>query len=222
MVRPGDNNEALRYSLRSLSNLPHGRVFISGYTPKWVTGVVSLNRNQEGVHDLENSNRNLLGALQQSDLSDDFILMMDDVFIMRPIDEVPVCYDRTLGDRVTRYRTGNRFEQAYSLLRTQDWLKKHAPIDRAYLNYEMHFPCVFNKEKLLTVMEEAMNELPLIAIRPRTLYYNYYQIKGQEVNDAKDSTDTENNFISSGRDFATSGTGELIRSCFTDRSTYES
>ena len=39
VVRPGERNEELRYSLRSLSNLPHGRVWIAGYMPKWVTGV---------------------------------------------------------------------------------------------------------------------------------------------------------------------------------------
>lgn len=38
LCRPGENLE-LRYSLRSLRNVPHGRVWIFGDCPDWVTNV---------------------------------------------------------------------------------------------------------------------------------------------------------------------------------------
>ena len=43
IVCPGDQNEELRYSLRSVArNLPGRRVWIFGHTPPWVTGVHSV------------------------------------------------------------------------------------------------------------------------------------------------------------------------------------
>ncbi|MFF3129757.1 hypothetical protein ACFVRD_48125 [Streptomyces sp. NPDC057908] len=36
VVRPWNQNEQLRYSLRTLANLPHRRVWIAGYCPTWV------------------------------------------------------------------------------------------------------------------------------------------------------------------------------------------
>lgn len=220
VVREGEDNEALRYSLRSLANFPHGSVFISGYTPSWVQGVISLNRKQ-GVHtDLENTNLNLIGALKQPDLSEDFILMMDDVFFMYPTEEVPICYNGTLDHRIETYKTDNRFNQAYSLMKTRDWLKAQGCDD--LMNYEMHFPCLFNKHDLFSMYENAINDIPLIAIRPRTMYYNLYKLNGQEVDDAKESRNKKAQFISVGRDFSTSETGRYIRSIFTDRSPYES
>ena len=47
-VRPGDRNDELRYSLRSLANLPHDRVWIVGHTPPWVTGIESIQGNTVG------------------------------------------------------------------------------------------------------------------------------------------------------------------------------
>ncbi len=38
VVRPGDKNEELRYSIRSvIANLPHRKVWIAGYKPTWLS-----------------------------------------------------------------------------------------------------------------------------------------------------------------------------------------
>jgi hypothetical protein len=217
VVRQGDKNETLRYSLRSLKNLPHDKVFISGYTPSWVKGVISLNRSQGGYSDLENSTLNLKGAIAQPDLSDDFILMMDDVFITRPTD-VDFYYHGTLDDKIASYKSSGNMGQAISLVATKNWLKSRG-YDGLH-NFELHFPYRFNKQKLQVMFD--VWDRPLLELRPRTCYGNLYNINGQEANDAKDSTNTENSYISAGRDFDTSETGRLIRSIFTDRSPYES
>lgn len=219
VVRESEDNEALRYSLRSLVHLPHGKVFMSGYTPSWVRGVVSINREQDHAPDLANSNTNLYAALIQPDLSDDFIVMNDDFFIMEPVESIPVLHQGSLDARIAAYRTDNRFEQAYSLIRTKEWLEKNGY--SSLLSYELHMPMVYNRQKLLQVFHR-WQPYPLFTLRPRTCYGNVYHLNGQEVNDAKDSTNKEDVFISAGRDFNTSYTGQFVRSHFTNPSTYES
>ena len=56
VVRPGDENEALRYSLRSLANIPHRTVWIAGYRPKWCYGIVYVPRDQADQPDPTHSN----------------------------------------------------------------------------------------------------------------------------------------------------------------------
>ena len=35
-VKPSEDNDELKYSLRSLKNLNHGQVYLVGYRPSWV------------------------------------------------------------------------------------------------------------------------------------------------------------------------------------------
>ena len=131
VVRPGESNEVLRYSLRSLVNLPHRQVYISGYCPSWVKNVIYIATDQEGNDDLDNSNHNLICAAIREDLSDNFILMNDDFFIMAPADVVPPMHQGSLDGTIERYKTGNRFGQAYSLIKTRQWLFE-ARVGRLY------------------------------------------------------------------------------------------
>jgi hypothetical protein len=40
VVRPGNRNEELRYSLRSIAaHLPHRRVWLAGFCPSWVRNI---------------------------------------------------------------------------------------------------------------------------------------------------------------------------------------
>jgi hypothetical protein len=220
VVRDGEDNEALRYSLRSLSNIKHGKIFIVGYTPSWVSGLISIPVNQSNASDLENSNANLLVGLINPGLSNDFILMMDDIFIMRPL-QVGYYAHGLLSDRIAQYKRWNKFEQAYSLITTQNWLMSHNMSSQ--LNCELHFPFSFNRQKL-AIMFKLWGDKPLAQLRPRTAYGNMWlsQLRIEEANDAKDSTNAKDNFISAGRDFGTSDIGGLIKSIFTNPSPYES
>jgi hypothetical protein len=193
-VRVGERNEPLRYSLRSLANFPHRRVLVAGFKPSWVRGVSYHYRNQTGMPDQFNSNANLLLALADSELSDEFVLMDDDFYINRPTLTIPVMHQGSLDERIRSYQSGNRFGQAYSLMRTRTLLFKWGIVQP--LSYELHMPMVMNKYRLMELFRRS--PLPLFALRPRTLYGNVYNLSGEVTTDAKDQCDQTKRFCSSG------------------------
>ena len=98
-VRKGDQNEELRYSLRSLVNLPHRKVWIVGHTPAWVTGVESIPGNvfREKWWNVVDNLR--LAALHVK--AEQFVVMNDDIFLMRPPSLAP-CYRGPLVEQIAR------------------------------------------------------------------------------------------------------------------------
>ena len=96
IVREGDDNEELRYSLRSLAkHLPHASVTIAGYKPSWVTGVTYLR-----VPALERTKNANIRANVRAVCAriPNWVLMQDDIFIMRPIDAVPAMRHKRCAD----------------------------------------------------------------------------------------------------------------------------
>lgn len=225
VVRPGDDNEALRYSLRSLTNIPHGKVIIAGYVPKWVRNVHYAERDQSQSSDQQNSGANLLLALKMPELSDDVIFMNDDFFIMEPMTDIPAFHQGSLDARIAAYETGNRMSQAYSLITTRRMLV-HAGLARdTLLSYELHMPMPMNRHKALAMFHHWGNGYPgavtaLYAMRPRTVYGNLFINEGIETKDAKGATQPVNGFISTLTGFS-GPTAAGIRSEFATPSEYE-
>jgi hypothetical protein len=91
VVRQGEQNVPLRYSLRSLGNLPHRRVIVAGSCPSWVKNVTRVPVHR-GSGKFDNIERNLRAALDLPDLADEVVYMNDDFFIMEPIDRVPLVH----------------------------------------------------------------------------------------------------------------------------------
>lgn len=113
VVRPGENNPSLKYSLRSLANLPHNRVFVSGNCPSWVRNVTAIpvRKVPSKLNSIEN---NLRAALRHPEISERVVYMNDDFFIMEPIDEVPI----THGGPVEGYKGQQEFK--WRMARTID------------------------------------------------------------------------------------------------------
>lgn len=105
VVRPGQNNPALRFSLRSLANLPHGRVFVAGYCPSWVRNVTAIpvRKLPSKLNAIEN---NLRHALRHPELADRCVYFNDDFYVMEPVDEVPI----THGGPVEGYKGRQEFK----------------------------------------------------------------------------------------------------------------
>lgn len=86
----------LRYSLRSLVNLPQvDRVFVSSGIghPGWLSGdVVRIVPERHGPGRFASAWANLKAAAGDDRLSDEFLLMNDDFFVLRPVDAVPVLH----------------------------------------------------------------------------------------------------------------------------------
>lgn len=203
-----DPNDELRYSLRSLVNIPHNQVFICGYKPSWVQNVIHIpDPNDKSPQ--ENSNSHLLKACLDERLSDDFLFMNDDFYIMKQMPWVPVFHQGLLVDRIDQYKSGHRMNQAYSLITTQLALDNPDA-----LSYELHIPMMMNKQKVVDMFSNT--NLKMIAIRPRTLYGNIYKVKGLEKEDVKGSQNQDEAFLSSGGD-----PGGFVRRSFPTPSPYE-
>lgn len=179
VVRPGDYNQELRYSLRSLQHLPHGRVWIAGYRPSWVTGV-----NYIPVPQLQskyrNSTANLRAALEHPSVSDRFVFMHDDMFIMQPIDEVPVLHRGTLREVENRHasRAGSAYMRG---MRETRELLENLGYDNP-LCYELHIPLPVDKAGMLKALDLGAH---LEVLHKRSMYGVTAGIGGVQTPDVK-------------------------------------
>ena len=227
VVREGDDNEELRYSLRSLRNLPHGQVFIAGYKPSWVQNVVHLPVAQ-GNFKHANSGGNLLVACRDKRLSDDFGLMNDDFFIMSPIGRVP---------NLRRLKPMKHYLEMYENLNSESHflltMKRATEVLEFYGikkldNYDLHMPMMINKTRFLALYDKVQVDFPGYGLpHRRSLYGNYLQLGGQRVRDAKVLNDQIDfrlvkPFLSTiARSFADGEVGRYIRDSFPEKSGYE-
>ncbi len=184
VVREGEKNENLRYSLRSLKNIPHDDVYIIGHKPEWVKNVKYINRMQRVRNKFQNISRNMWLATKTTSISDDFIYMDDDYFIMREIDDIFPAHrgDIQLMINFNEQQGSRIYVKGYT--DTRDRLLA-LDITRP-MSYELHIPMIFNKEKLRHILE-LDNEHAINAeiFHVRSFYGNYYHIGGQHMNDVK-------------------------------------
>lgn len=220
-VRPGDTNEELRYSLRSLVHLPHRKVWIVGHTPAWVQGVESIRGNvfRDKWFNVVDNLR--LAALHVT--AHRFVVMNDDIFLMRTPDLGPL-FRGPLVDQIAKAAGPWRasLEQTYAHLAS-------IGIDEP-ISYELHRPVVMERAKLLSVTRLALGWK---ANPPqwRTLYGNLYEVGGVQVLDGKlnrrgylDRTEAWRDMdVLSTEDhvFRSHEAGRHIRSVFSEPSPYE-
>ena len=174
VCRDGDNEE-LRYSLRSIEKFsPNHRVWVVGYKPSWYNGnFIPL---KDTATKFKNIRLALVKVCNTPEVSNDFVFMNDDFFLVKPIDKF-VNYDGgRLADKITKYRqispTGT-----YTILlkKTFRYLKEQGICDP--IDYDIHVPMVFNKERLLPIA--------YMQFQPRSLYGNILQIASETITDVK-------------------------------------
>lgn len=216
-VKESEINEELKYSLRSLKNLNHGKVFIAGYKPSWVSDKVYHIPSQQSGEKYENVRSSRLAAMNDPRLGDDYILMHDDYFIMKPTKHVPV---------LRRMKNIEHYIDLYTRLDPKSIFLSKMKKTRDVLNslgideissYELHVPMLFNKKKL----QEMYDKVP-IGCQLRTLYGNYYHLGGERVPDVKIIRDDQDipydqQFLSTiDESFQNGLVGEYLRSKFAD------
>lgn len=86
VVGPGDPNDPLRYSLRSLENVEHDGVSIAGFVPPWVQEVNGLTVPQTGDK-WSNIRANIRALCLEHP---EWVLMQDDIFTTRPAQIAPL------------------------------------------------------------------------------------------------------------------------------------
>lgn len=174
-VKNGVNNEELRYSLRSVcKNLKFDRVWIFGGCPRDIVPDVRIRVDQVGKTKWDRVRNMFRMAAENKELSDDFILFNDDFFVMQYTEEIKPMYHCTFDERIAQLPKG---EYRNNLQATCDFLKESIDIP---LSYELHVPFVFNKQKLL----ELIDKYPDLR-STRSLYGNLYRIGGEKSDDVK-------------------------------------
>ena len=189
-VRRGDYNEELRYSLRSLVNLPHGRVWIVGHCPPWVkrydtvtrTGVRFWPRPQK-----ESKYRNANAALVEvateigNSLSSPFYLFNDDFYVMEPIEQVPLLHMGPLAKVIEHYRSRHHTGAYWrGMVASYRLLQEHGISDP--LSFELHIPMPIWRDPLLEAWELGKS---LEVLHIRTVMGNLMGLGGEQVEDCK-------------------------------------
>lgn len=208
------------YSLRSLEKCVKdvGRVFVTGKRPSFVTNVIHTPADDIGCR-MINHWWKVTQTILNTDISDDFILMYDDIFFTREI---------TLSD-YPPYNRGelmdhNTGTSAYrrNLEESRKWLS-----DRGYttLDFELHIPMIYNREKFLKLKEFYESYIKRdIAPAVRSMYGNINKVSTKYREDLK--LRGKDNNIGNYECFSTSDESfkyllDFLKENFTERSKYE-
>ena len=160
------NNEEIRYSLRSLEKFVNfNRVFIVGECPKFLRNVIHIpfgDSKNPRVNHLEKINEIIEKV---SDLSENFLLMYDDIFFIDKVDieNYPNYYKGEM-------QTYNGFDSFFkkSMSDTKDYLESKGA---SILNYSVHKPVIYNKTLWKSIDWSEVYKAPH-GLSPRCIYGN--------------------------------------------------
>jgi len=184
--RPGENEE-LRYSIRSLTNLPHDTIWTVGGRPSWLNHDHHIDIDQARTK-YQNSSANIRAAIHDDRISDTFYLFNDDFFTIEPLDHLPTLHRGPLVDVLGWYETKHPkgyytlgMRNTYNLLTSLGFTNPSS--------YELHMPMPVDRAKAKRaygrvdkLIEQGRAERPL---HWRTLYGNLARIGGTQVKDCK-------------------------------------
>ena len=212
-------NEELRYSLRSLSNFPHGKVWFYGGCPKGLKPDYHVHVNQNKPTKWENIFMMFGMACSNNKISKDFWLFNDDFFIMKPVKEEPNYFDGDLYKRVVTLEDKHGGVTPYSQ-QLRYTLQELEGMGCTTINYALHCPFLINRKK----GKELCNIIdgPMI----RCAYGNYFKIGGKQSSDFKiDGEDKHyqgKDYLSTNdKSFSLGVVGKEIRETFPDKCKYE-
>lgn len=218
---PNEDNELL-YSLRSLSKnvKDSGRVFVTGKCPSFVKNIIHTPVDDIGCK-MINHWWKVTQTILQTDISDNFVLMYDDIFFLKEIElsKYPFYNMGQLGEHITgtpQYR--KNLEEA------RRWLYNNG---YGRIDFELHVPIIYNREKFLKLREiyEPYIDKP-VAPAPRSIYGNIYNLPTEYREDLKIRNKSDTLTIGDVDCFSTSDEAfkhvlPLLKEKFPERCEYE-
>lgn len=214
VVKDTPENEELRYSLRSLQNLPNVRnVWIFGGKPDFLVEKYHKRSFDQDGTKWENSAKIFWEIINDEDITEDFYLMMDDVFIMQPIQEF-VNYSKT---SMETHRHSVYYDEKRNVC---TWLKAH---HKPFRDFDLHRPFLYNRTKVKELYPRYPKQRCF-----RSLYGNWYGIPTETHRDCK--VFSVGRYVSPSDDVCISTTdksfrkgqvGVMVRKCFPTPSIYE-
>lgn len=196
IVRNGDENEDLKYSLRSIEkNAPKfNNIFIVGYKPDWVSdNVIYIPTHQRKANSKHlNTNTNVLTACKDSRISEDFILMNDDFILIKKITNWNKSLSKvknTISEQIKIYSEDSPANSLYKKT-FSDCLNLIQEIsgNKNPLNWELHIPIIINKKNYINLFSDErvlkyIDEHTIIL--KRSLYGNCFNKHIDIIDDVK-------------------------------------
>ena len=138
-----NNDDELRYSLRSLKFVKDkGRVFITGECPSFVQNVIHTPEKDIGCRTI-NHWWKVKQTILSTDISENFILMYDDIFFIKEVElsNYPY-YNRGL---IKDHKTGT----ATYIQNLKEAEKVLTKMNKPTVDYTLHIPCIYNRKNFL-------------------------------------------------------------------------
>lgn len=174
ICRDGENEE-LRYSIRSaVKNLPHSKIWVVGGKPDWYGGnFIPVKQTSSKYSNV----RNILEEIKNNNLiSNKFILMNDDFFIVKPVKRIKSFHGGPLQSKVELHQD-LAMRSAYTNLLQQTYMRLIRMGIKSPLDYDIHVPMAMSRKGL----GEAMKGNSLW----RSAYGNIFAVGGKRIDDVK-------------------------------------
>lgn len=168
------NNEELRFSIRSLENLKQvDNVILIGGKPNWYNGdYIPVSSSDKYTHAITNLNV----LTKTHNISEEFILMNDDFYIMKPTDNLQYYNEGYLLNKIVKYtKFSPNSKYTNRLKQTHLFLSKR--LGEEPLSYELHIPMMMTK----TGLAEALK----YDVLWRSYYGNMFVENSVETTDVK-------------------------------------
>jgi hypothetical protein len=179
-VREAATNAQLRWALRSWSaNLPHRHVWTVGHRLHWLTEEARHIPTRQQGFSYANTTVAMRAACDEPEVSDPFIWVDDDVFVMRPMpDGAPVVHRGPMRELIAA-RAGQAGPYVEELRATYGWLTGRGYSDP--LSYDVHAPMPVSKAGMTAALDAA----PGHDAHKRTVYGVLAELGGERVDDVK-------------------------------------
>lgn len=186
-VRTGDDNEELRYALRSWETnliVPDLHLTVVGHRPPWLHPDVLVPGNYLG-----DSNANVwrnveLGMESAMGTSGEVIVMNDDFFCLDPVPGVvPVRRNMTLAEHIALYPQYRGMQWVRSLALTASWLAEQGY--PSPWSYEVHRPLPCTPAVMLSALAKWDGGFEGDMPQWRTIYGTLMDIAAHPVGDVK-------------------------------------
>jgi len=144
------NDTELRYCLRGIEKYltGYGDIFIIGKAPAWCRNVIEISAEDDDKTYWKERNiyRKILKACGDDRVTEDFLFMNDDHFLLAPFEasKFPNYYEGFLGDQM------GRIDQYGNTVRNTSEI-----IHEYSLYFDIHVPIVYNKELFEKVFERV-------------------------------------------------------------------
>ena len=177
------DNDELRYSLRSIEKYLSGvgKVWIIGECADWIENVRHIfYPDQPSKQPDYNIMRKICRAIEEPELSEDFLFFNDDHFLLHPFEAetFPYFFDKTLERYLKERGTdtyGKRAKNTLDHLKSKGLPCKH---------FDIHYPIIYNKSLFLQHVAQAV-DWSKEAYVIKSMYANSLSIEGTEAKDYK-------------------------------------